>query len=335
MKRESFSQPHDAFSFQHAAPGMNASRVKHLALLTFSLVVTGAVLVGFLAEWWWFADLVVQLRAQYAVAAAVLIGASLAMRSRAALLISLAGFLANAAALLPFALPVSNPAPRASAHQTWTFLSVNLLQGNREPARVVEYVRASGADIVVFQEVTQRWMVELAALHDAYPYQLSLPQKDSSGEAVFSRVAPVKWDVVRVTDRSISRSIFQRDGQRIAIAGVHPDKPDKEWKTVKRREYLEAVAAWVTERTLAHDPVVVLGDFNGTPWSASVRRFASQTAMRNANQGVVFGATWSVWQPHRLLIDQAFFSSEWTLLHREIGPHVGSDHRPLLVRAAL
>lgn len=80
---------------------------------------------------------------------------------------------------------------------------------------------------------------------------------------------------------------------------------------------------------------MVIGDFNATPWSASMKAFTRDTRLQNTSQGTIFGATWNVWQPHRLLIDHALLSSQWTLLAREVGPDIGSDHRPLLIRAAL
>ena len=85
------------------------------------------------------------------------------------------------------------------------------------------------------------------------------------------------------------------------------------------------MAEWCEEKARASEPVVVIGDFNATPWSASMRSFTRNTKLRNTSQGTIFGATWNVWEPHRLLIDHAFLSSHWTLLNREIGPAIGSD----------
>jgi endonuclease/exonuclease/phosphatase (EEP) superfamily protein YafD len=54
----------------------------------------------------------------------------------------------------------------------------------------------------------------------------------------------------------------------------------------------------------------------------------------DTSRGVLFGATWSYYLPYRLLIDHAFVSDEWLLRRREVGPALGSDHRPLIVDLA-
>ncbi len=213
-----------------------------------------------------------------------------------------------------------------------------MLYGNREVSRVTDFVRLHQPDIVVFQEVSSRWARDLKELRDLYPYRAVRSRKDGFGMAVFSRERPVDITIRKVGMREgdfAAFGIWESEGQRFGVAAVHPDKPDNEKKTQNRAVYFGRVVEWCTARAHANEPVVVIGDFNATPWSASLKSFQRETGLENANQGTIFGATWNVWEPHRLLIDHAFLSGEWKLLRREIGPAVGSDHRPLLVRAAL
>jgi predicted RNase H-like HicB family nuclease len=156
--------------------------------------------------------------------------------------------------------------------------------------------------------------------------------------ALFSKERPVAQSIRTVGDRPNDIAIFGTwtSGERhFSIAGIHPDKPDEEWKTVNRSIYLARIAQWVEERAKNNEAVAVIGDFNATPWSASMRAFSQGTGLRNANDGKIFAATWNVWQPQRLLIDHAFFSQDWRLRECRIGPAIGSDHRPLIVQATL
>ena len=319
-------------------PPPTTQRLRFLRLAVLAMAAAGVVATGiaFLGDWHWYADLFAHLRPQYCVWLALAALGATGVKHRPALLLAVIGLLANVAALAPYALPWRDESAAGSTGRTWTFVSVNLLYGNRETSRVTGYLRRVHADVVVFQEVSPRWADELEELRDLYPYRFTQSRKDQRGLAIFSREKPVDVRIRAMGDRVGDLAVFavwESDGRRFGLAGVHPDKPDEEWKTSNRRAYLGQVAQWCAERARANEPVVVIGDFNATPWSASMKAFTRDTRLRNTSQGTIFGATWNVWEPHRLLIDHAFLSSHWTLLSREVGPAVGSDHRPLLIRA--
>ena len=313
-------------------------RCLRLAVLAMAAAGAAATGIAFLSDWHWSADLFAHLRPQYCVWLALTALAAVAVKHRPALRLAVIGLLANAVALAPYALPWREEDAAGSAGRTWTFLSLNLLYRNPEVARVTGYVRRVQPDVVVFQEVSARWAADLEELRDLYPYRSTQARKNGFGVAVFSKEKPVTLTMLALQDRVGELAVFaewESAGRRFGLAGVHPDKPDKEWKTQMRRAYLGEVAQWCDARARADEPVVVIGDFNATPWSASMKAFTRDTRLRNTSQGTIFGATWNVWEPHRLLIDHALLSAHWKLLAREVGPDVGSDHRPLLIRAAL
>jgi endonuclease/exonuclease/phosphatase (EEP) superfamily protein YafD len=319
-------------------PAPKRLRIFRLAMLAMAAAGVAATGIAFLSDWYWYADLFAHLRPQYCVWLALTALGSVVVKNRPTLLLAIIGLLANAAALAPYALPWRDTAAAGTDERTWTFASINLLYGNREVSRVTGYVRRVQPDVVVFQEVSARWATDLEELRDLYPYRTTQSKKDSFGVAVFSRKKPVEVAIHTAGSRLGDLAVFgvwESDGQRFGVVGVHPDKPDKEWKTWNRRAYLGEVAQWCDARARAGEPVVVIGDFNATPWSASMKTFTRDTRLGNTSQGTIFGATWNVWEPHRLLIDHAFLSSHWKLHAREVGPNVGSDHRPLLIRAAL
>ena len=318
-------------------PPPTTQRLRFLRLAVLAMAVAGVAATGiaFLGDWHWYADLFAHLRPQYCVWLALAALGALVLKHRPALLLAVIGLLANAAALAPYALPWRDEGGAGAAGRTWTFASLNLLYGNREVSSVTGYVRRVRPDVVVFQEVSARWATDLEEMRDLYPYRSTQARKNGFGVAVFSREKPVTLTMQAMNDRVGELAVFaewESEGRRFGLAGVHPDKPDKEWKTQMRRAYLGEVAQWCEARARANEPVVVIGDFNATPWSASMKAFTRDTRLRNTSQGTIFGATWNVWEPHRLLIDHALLSAHCTLLAREVGPDVGSDHRPLLIR---
>ena len=319
-------------------PISKGRRCLRFAVLGMALAGVVATGIAWLSDWHWYADLFAHLRPQYCVWLALAALSAVAVKHRPALRLAIIGLLANALALAPYALPWREADAAAPAGRTWTFASINLLYRNPEVASVTGYVRRVQPDIVVFQEVSARWAADLEELRDLYPYRSTESRKNGFGVAVFSKEKPVALTMLALHDRVGELAVFaewESEGRRFGLAGVHPDKPDKEWKTQMRRAYLGEVAQWCEARAREGEPVIVIGDFNATPWSASMQAFTRDTRLRNTSQGTIFGATWNVWEPHRLLIDHALLSPHWKLLAREVGPDVGSDHRPLLIRATL
>lgn len=313
------------------------ARLLKIAVLVLATAGTLAVLIGFAGRWHWYADLFAHLRPQYCIGLGIICVFAFALKQRAAALVALAGWMINGAALVPHAKSWATPGSTATG-QTWTIVSINLLQGNREPARVVRYLEETRPDIVVFQEVTERLAKELEPLHGQYPYRVVRSAKDQFGLALFAREQPLETSVEVVGNRAKDIALFARwesPGGSFALAAIHPDKPDKEWKAANRAQYLGNIVRWTDTSRKRGDAVVVLGDFNATPWSHSMQTLLTQTHLRNANDRRIFGASWSAWQPHQLLIDHALLSEDWALHRCEIGPDVGSDHRPLFVRVSL
>ena len=308
------------------------------AVLAMALFGLFALVLGFFGDWNWFADLFAHPRAQYCAWFGTTIAAAFYLRQRVALWIGVVGLCINGAVLFPYALPWRKAPETQRLGAPLKLISLNLLYGNRDAGRVCGYLRETKADIVVFQELGPFWATALKDLADVYPYRTMKPRKDGFGIGVFSRTKPLAVDIRKAGEREGDYAVFatwEQGGRKFHVVGVHPDKPDAQWKTRNRRVYLDAVAQWCNERAKADEPVVALGDFNATPWSASMRRFTTQTATRTTTQGVVFGATWNVYQPQRLLIDHALVSPHWDLLQRTVGPDVGSDHRPLAVEIAI
>jgi endonuclease/exonuclease/phosphatase (EEP) superfamily protein YafD len=316
---------------------MSLARLLKIAVLGLAAAGTLAVLIGFAGRWHWFADLFTHLRPQYCIGLGIVCALAFALRQRVAAYVALAGWLINGAALVPNAKTWATPESSATS-QRRTFVSINLLKGNREPARVIRYLEEARPDIVVFQEVTDRLAKELEPLHGQYPYRVIRSGKEKFGIALFAREPPIEKTVEIVGNRVRNAALFARwesAGHSFALAVVHADTPDKEWKTVNRKRYFGHVARWVDESRKRGDAVIVLGDFNATPWSHSLQTFLDETHLRNAHEGRIFCASWSVWQPHQLLIDHALLSEDWALHGCEIGPDVGSDHRPIFVRVSL
>ena len=82
-------------------------------------------------------------------------------------------------------------------------------------------------------------------------------------------------------------------------------------------------------------PLVVVGDFNNTPWSASFHAFLAVSGLHDSAQGRGPLLTWPTGAPlMRIPIDQCFYSDCVQILSKRLGTDIGSDHLPLIIDVA-
>ncbi|RYD60186.1 MAG: endonuclease/exonuclease/phosphatase family protein [Verrucomicrobiaceae bacterium] len=302
------------------------------------LIVAGglaATLIAFAGPWHWVADLFAHFRPQYAVLLAAAAIALFAGRRWMGGTVALLGLALNLAILLPHADRAGSIGPAvAHAHQL-RVASLNLLQGNKEHEAVEHFIRESGADVVVFQEVSPAWGTVLQRLTDLYPQHLILARKDSKGTALLSKL-PLRgttFEYLPLQDQigAVTAEVQTEAGPVKVVFGIHSHKPTRAWGAISQQRYFQWLAKRSSEVRFAGLPVVVLGDFNSTPWAVAFRQFVRESQLVDTSRGIMLGATWNVLLPHRLLIDHAFISPELHLVRRQVGPAVGSDHRPLIL----
>jgi len=302
---------------------------------------TGAGLLftaaGYAGGWHWYADLFAQFRPQYVVVLGALLPLHLLARQWMTALACVIALGANLAEVLPHAAASPLAPAESEAGPRIRCLSFNVLHRNHEYAAVQQYLRQCGADVLVFQEVSPDWAEAFRGLADVYPHQLPRGRMDSKGAAVLSRLPVRRLDFEEVPGHApIGAMIAEVEGDTpFTLLGVHSHKPTSAAGALSQHALFTWLAARCRTENARGRPVVLMGDFNSTPWARAFRQFTAQTQLRDTSRGVLFGATWSVRLPQRLLIDHAFVSPEWQVLRREVGPDLGSDHRPLLLDLAL
>jgi endonuclease/exonuclease/phosphatase (EEP) superfamily protein YafD len=216
-------------------------------------------------------------------------------------------------------------------------LSFNILGSNRHFGEVIDFIRASEADVVVLHEVTRRWedaIEEASAAFADWEYEVT--EARGGGDLFGSLVLAPTGTVVEsfgfgVTDpRSIE--ILLPDG--VAMLAVHPLSPSSEFRAEQNDRQLQFAADWAADQ---EGPTIVVGDFNATPWSYAFRRLISSTDLANSERGFGLELSYPA-DAHPLLrvpIDHLLYSDELAVVDRRLGPALGSDHFPLTVDLAL
>ena len=206
--------------------------------------------------------------------------------------------------------------------------AANVNVGNRDPARLVAWLRAQPADVVMLSELTPAYADALQRqLGDDYPHREFAPDDSPFGIGLLSRTPLTAVELHASADGIPFLTAMIANGNvPIRVVAVHPMPPMAMYWHDERDALLRMLA-----RQAGRTPTVVAGDLNATPWS---------TAMIGAAQDGLFRATrdtptWPVWG-HGVFgipIDHVLATRHWRRAGSSRGPDIGSDHYP--VRATL
>lgn len=294
--------------------------------------ICAASVAAWLAPLGWPFELFSHFRPQLAVSAALLVPAlAVARAPRAALLAAgLASllFLPSAQRLL-----ADVPAPSCGA-EPFVVVTANVQFSNDDPRRFLDWLAQQSADVIVVQEVTPRWAATLATL-DRYPYRRMLPRRDPYGIALLSRWPLETIAAVDLAGDGIPslEAIARVRGQRIHLLGLHTRWPITPRLAHLRDHALMRAAVLAREQRM---PTVAAGDLNVTPDSPVFAQLLRASGLRDAQASRGWHPTWMAgFWPLALRIDHQLVSPALCVEQVEVGPAIGSDHRPVVARYGL
>lgn len=267
------------------------------------------------------------------------------------------GFLASAVVVVPEF--VSGFVPRAAVaqpdRQSYKLMTWNIFGENRDTAGAARMIHAEDPDIVAIQEYLD---VQHTRLHpllvQRYPYWARCAGGYRAYVAIYSRLpfadlsqgaCENDHDPER-TARVIAR-FSGSGGASFTVVSTHLDwpvqvsplfSPDMGWRdridamTRRQRDQFAVLAEAVAG---LDGPVVLAGDFNATPWSYALRRFAPAAGLVRHTYNLPTFPTlvhWRGWRvtPPVLPIDHVFTRGGLEVHEVRTGAPAGSDHRPVI-----
>lgn len=289
------------------------------------LMALSGTWLGLLGQWHWLLDLFSHFRWQYLIICLLAVAWTFWRKRRLMLCLSVASLLMNGWLIGSLGFR-SSPAGVVEG-QALHVICLNVLFDNPNKEGVMEYLRSSQADVIVLLEVTDAWSQALDELKDRYQHHLMRDQEDNFGVALFSRVPLHDLKLVQ-PPHSQMPSISARlklDGRELVILGTHPVPPMSAHWAASRDAQLRDMAQYVADLKL---PVLVMGDLNATPWCQGLRLLKEGARLDYRSPDPAWMPTWQVGTPFMLPIDHSLCTPELVIAHRQIGPDVGSDHRP-------
>jgi len=227
---------------------------------------------------------------------------------------------------------ISTESQRLGMTSELRVVTANVLRGNPDSERLVEWLRHERPDVFVILELDARFRDQLQLLATDYPYRVELPRADNFGIGLYSR-HPLSAHETRPMWGGLTPAILATVDVpavgAVALLATHPLPPVGRNASDSRNATLLADAEWIARQS---GPKLLAGDLNITPWSPHFQDLLMRSGLRDSSRDFSLQPTWpSLAWPFRIPIDHVLVSDDLTVVAHRLGPDVGSDHRPVLV----
>ena len=302
---------------------------------SLGISLSALTLGSLLGRFHWLLDVLSHFHLQYAALLGLCLIVGLLLQAKTLVLLLLPALLANLVLLAPFFLPhfASTATAESAPNQTLSVMALNVYRDNRNYNAIVSYLRAEHTDVVMLSEIQPNLMRTLqASLRDLYPHSYDASTPGTYGLAFLSRYPLLEAQSVPLGGRR--RRVIEATlvwQTPVTLFGAHPLPPLGSRWAQRRNDELVTLEALVQQAT---NPVILLGDFNASPWSFALQQLSKTTALRFANLGLGIRSTW-FYGPIGAPLDHVLVSAQWRVTRYEVGREVGSDHLPIVAELAL
>lgn len=300
--------------------------------------LTLLTLVAYAPQLNWRLAMLAHLRPHLAIGLAIVIGVLVFGRIYHLALLFVLPLIANLSFFVP--LGVGNTT-RLTSDPALSITHINL---DYDKVDALNLVAGMGSDVIFLQELTPIVAEEIAERMPTYELIAELPIWTTHGSAMLVNEG---WDGEVLSaefvhlpgdpSRPLLETTIQLDGVQIAILNLHVIRPRDQGTNRVLEASFGDVSNWVQQAQAAEKEVIVIGDFNSTPWSHPFQNLLSNATLQNAQQGYGLRSTWPATLPNflRLPIDHAVHSAGLQTIDHQIGRNVRSDHLPLTVTFSL
>ena len=230
------------------------------------------------------------------------------------------------------ALPwTSASIPPIADKPIYSLFHLNLLWSNRMREQVIERIHEIDPDFISVTEVNNRWEPYLKSLDETWPHLVQCPEwQNFGGIKIYSR-----WPFQNDDDFCGSYGSFVKtkvqlpNTKELTLGSVHPRWP---WPASGPEQY----ASFQPILNALGKDALIVGDFNATPWSYSVRHFAGTGKLSSVGS---IGGTWlherlPAWtiRTFGLPIDLVMKKGDIHIISAKSLENFGSDHLPIVVK---
>ncbi|MEL6459861.1 MAG: endonuclease/exonuclease/phosphatase family protein [Cyanobacteria bacterium J06621_15] len=301
---------------------------------------------------WWVFALMEHLRVQYSLILVIALFVRV-ITSRKRIntwnILCLIALIVNLIFIFPLFIPPNGISTQASNTPEQTIRLIHATLDNKKPlaAKAIKYLNKQETEILFLLEVTPQSLIQLRRGLTNYRLIAAQPKYISHGIAWFIRkektqsIQVKKFGFISLpkdNHRPLLKATISYNDRKIVLLCFHVISPQYAKAVAYQRVEFDALADW-SQRTLKNSKqdLIVIGDFNSTPWYGSFRQLVSKSGLINSQRGFGIQTTWNSLLPpvFRIPIDHCLHSKSLTTIKRFIGSDIGSDHLPLFVELRL
>lgn len=305
-----------------------------------SLIVSPSIILiiayagSLLARVGWLFDLGSHFIIQYFIGTCILAPTLLLLKKKHLAAITIIIGLASGGEIYSYHLQYFQPA--ASVHTMENTVSVvqyNRLAARFKHATVTDWLRKNPFDIVILQEANPSLSEAVSQLKDIYPYQLHEPRHHAFGMIILSQHKLDEAEKIKIGRTFAFKIKFEKyAGLPVTVYALHAMVPIGIMRDIELDSISRYIAQNQEERT------IFMGDWNITPFSPHFTDILETTKLVHRDTSLYPVVTWPatfILPIFQIPIDQILFSPSLTLISKESGPAMGSDHYPLMATFGL
>lgn len=214
-------------------------------------------------------------------------------------------------------------------------LSSNVRRSNTHHQQVIDLISKELPDVVALQEVDNVWLEALKTLNETHPYRRVIKVNFRERLALYSKLPIIAshekyYGSFRIP---VLITTLNVNGHHLVVYTAHLTSPSTIRDAQARNQALRQLAQ---EIPLAKEPVVLVGDLNISPWSPYFYDLLRTSGLKDSRDGFGIQASWPTFVPLFLIpLDHCLVHSSVQVLDRRLGPKIGSDHYPVMIKLAV
>lgn len=302
-----------------------------LIFLSLSCVLT---LAGFFSQYSWWLDLAAHFRLQYLIIQLLCIILCIFQRRKKLLLVITVFALINLTFIAPYYFP-QKQTPHNVTSKPLTILLINVNSSNTNYQAVRNYIQKTSPAILALAEINKRWIKELTPLLRSYPNFKEVSQENNFGLGLYSKIPLQNMKVEYFASHLIPSLVSEItwDGQPVSIIFTHPMPPGTAEHFIWHNTQLERIGLL---KPHLEKNILLIGDLNATSWSYSFQKLIKDLNVKDSREGFGLQTSWPSFLPYLgITIDHCLVSKNFFVPKRIVGPNLGSDHLPVLIKLTL
>lgn len=302
------------------------------AILTVLLLLVGIFTVGgFFSKYVWIFDLLSHFRFQYFAFSLLMLVLFVLLKRKKLFLLSAILCLINLIPIIPLYIPYGGFSKSdAGNFQEIKIVHFNVLTGNTDYQRTIEYLEEKNPDIISLNEVNRSWIDNLG-LSKKYKYSVEEIREDNFGIALYSKIELKNPRIEYFGEAGLPSAVAELNiGEKeVSVLATHPLPPMNKRNFEFRNDQLASITK---SRDNFKPSMILLGDLNTTSWSYGFKNLITGMDLYDSRRGYGIDFSWPVTLPVLSIpIDHCLVSKDIEVVKREVGPKLGSDHRSVFV----